>query len=338
MKKLNKICLRTKIEAIVAVSILLILVVASASSITRTISNSGDNVVTFIRNSKGNCWEATGSNIQVAINDLDGQGGTVWVPGGTTYTITNTIMIRRNIVLEAYSATLLVTANVNAIQMRPYSKLIGCIIDTSGYGRDYDKSAIYLDGVDQFNTWKTVTVYDVQIKSSTMGWDYANNGSGIHIDCVSDESLKNCYSAHFQNMWIMNFKYGIYLESGKAGDVEGGACCGNIFDTITFHNCKYAIYLSKLSGSTGTDGNIFSNYMIQPYAAWKVEDVHIEGDYNIFYGFVFDANGVLYHLMSNANHNRIIEGGAMTIQSSQYEDEGAYNAVMTRTLKGFNII
>jgi len=334
---MKKVRLRTKFEVIGTIFLLIILTVASVISITRTISNTQDNVVTFIRNSKGNYWDATSSNIQVAINDLSSQGGTVWLPA-STYTITNTIEIKPNVALEAYGAKLVVNANVNAIQMRPYSKLVGGVIDTSGYGVNYNKAAIYLDGADQFNTFKTVTVHDVQIKGSPSGWDYANAGSGIRINCISDTTIKNCYSAHFHNIWIMNFKYGVYLESGKSGSAAGGACCGNIFDVFTFHNCKYAIYLSKLAGSTGTDGNIFSNYMIQPYASWKIEDVHIEGDYNIFYGFVFDADGVIYHLLSNANNNRIIEGGAMTIESSQYVDDGTNNAVMTNSLKGFNII
>lgn len=81
---MRKLKIRTKIESGIIISILIILIVSfSGSSLTRIISDDSDNVVTFIRNSKGNLWEATGSNIQKAIWDLNStNGGTVWLPSG----------------------------------------------------------------------------------------------------------------------------------------------------------------------------------------------------------------------------------------------------------------
>ena len=67
---MKKITLRTKIEATL-VLLLLVSIVAAASviSVTRMISDSHDDVDTYIRNSNGNYWECTEANIQAAIDD-----------------------------------------------------------------------------------------------------------------------------------------------------------------------------------------------------------------------------------------------------------------------------
>ena len=77
---------RTKIETIFAVFIMISLLALSVPAPTRTISDTGDDVTTFIRNSNGNYWTATAANLQTAIDDLS-NGGTIWLPGNTTFDI-----------------------------------------------------------------------------------------------------------------------------------------------------------------------------------------------------------------------------------------------------------
>ena len=81
-----KLRIQTKIEVLVGISIILLTLVISVASISRTITSDSDNIDTFIRNSNGNYWEATGANIQAAIDDLS-LGGTVWLPGNITFLI-----------------------------------------------------------------------------------------------------------------------------------------------------------------------------------------------------------------------------------------------------------
>jgi len=80
---MNKISFRTKIEAVFAVTLLLLISVSSVHSVTRIISSTEDTVATYIRNSNGKYWEATGDNIQAAIDDLGSDGGVVWLPNAT---------------------------------------------------------------------------------------------------------------------------------------------------------------------------------------------------------------------------------------------------------------
>ena len=58
----------------------------------------------FIRNSDGNCWEATSANIQVAIDDLI-YGGTVFLPSDITFNIVNDIGLRSNVCLKGNGVT-----------------------------------------------------------------------------------------------------------------------------------------------------------------------------------------------------------------------------------------
>ena len=98
---MQKIKLRTKIEIISALTLIVIIVAVSATALTRTITDNSDDIDTFIRNSNGKYWEATGSNIQSAINDLGVNGGTIWLPSGKI-DLTSRITLSNNINLIKY--------------------------------------------------------------------------------------------------------------------------------------------------------------------------------------------------------------------------------------------
>ena len=74
---------RTKAEVILVAFLLIGITTVSVMSVTRTITDSSDTVYTYIRNSNGNYWAATGANINTSINDLGVDGGTVEIPDGT---------------------------------------------------------------------------------------------------------------------------------------------------------------------------------------------------------------------------------------------------------------
>lgn len=100
---------RTKIEAIVAVSILIMVSIGSVFAVTRTITSSGDSFDTFIRNSKGNYWTMGFTGLQAAIYDLNTTGGEVRIPKGTI-TTTSAIQITHN------NITLIGTGNASIIK------------------------------------------------------------------------------------------------------------------------------------------------------------------------------------------------------------------------------
>lgn len=97
-RNMQKIKLRTKVEVIGAIIFVAMLVAVSAAAVTRTITDSTDNSYTFIRNSNGKYWEATGANLQTAIDDLT-TGGTVYVPAGTI-NVTSQVLIKNKVWLK----------------------------------------------------------------------------------------------------------------------------------------------------------------------------------------------------------------------------------------------
>lgn len=265
-------------------------------------------LITQIYNSKGNFWEPLGDNIQSAIDDLGNMEGFVYLPA-VPLDVNTTVDIKDGVTLVMYGSRVSPSVDVNVFQLRKNSRLIGGTIDVYkhlGYG--FSKAAVYIDGVDEINSFQSVMVKNIRLQGSDQGWTGVNNGSGVFIDCIATGNQKNCYSAHIQNVWIGNFRYGIRLSASGAGFANG-----NIINSATLHNCKYHIYLSKVGGS-GTDVNIFSNYMIQPFKAITDECIHVEGIGNLFYGVIFDATQCNYpiHILPNANATRIIDiiGGA----------------------------
>jgi len=83
----------------------------SGNSLTRTISDSQDTIEILIKNSDGNYWDVSGANLQLAIWDLNGTGGTVWLPSGTI-SITTVINMISNVTLIGNGyPTLLYLAN-----------------------------------------------------------------------------------------------------------------------------------------------------------------------------------------------------------------------------------
>jgi hypothetical protein len=88
---MNGIRLRTKIEVVSVLFFLILLAIVSVTSVTRTITDSGDTIETMIRNTKGNIWDPTSENLQAAINDMGSQGGTIWI--GSDLTLSSEINI-----------------------------------------------------------------------------------------------------------------------------------------------------------------------------------------------------------------------------------------------------
>jgi len=99
-------------------------------SVTRSISTVQDNEESLIRNSNGNYWEATGNNIQLAINDA-GSKGIVWLPGGTTLIASSTVVLGQNALLDMGGARIVPSGNFNVIELRSGSMLSDGVIDVS---------------------------------------------------------------------------------------------------------------------------------------------------------------------------------------------------------------
>jgi len=108
---MNKIKLRTKIEIIFVVLLLVGIYITSVLSVTRTITSLGDDVVTFIRNSNGKYWTVSDTNLELALEDI-GTDGHIWV--GSDYTAASTVNLsgHDNVILDFEGHTVTMNADV----------------------------------------------------------------------------------------------------------------------------------------------------------------------------------------------------------------------------------
>lgn len=282
---MHKLRLRTKIEVIVTIFFFTILFVVAATSITRTISNTHDDIDTFIRNSNGNYWEITGSNIQAAIDDLgitaeyQGYGGThgyVWLPGNTSITVSSEIDIKDHVTLDMQGCELVYNSNVDAIRLRRGSSIQNGIINVSEVN-NYDKSCIhyncnYASNIINFRNHQPF-VYNMKFVSDEF------RGTAIYLNTSNDyDYTSSIDSTVYDGIQIDGFEYGIHINHSKDNS-DNSYINGNRFTNLVLSNCKYPItvynYDEEASGNCFINVNIYCNSGTE-YIIWN------NGYYNFF--------------------------------------------------------
>jgi len=180
---MKTIRLRTKIEVAFALLLLISVSVASVISLTRTISDSHDDIDTYIRNSNGNYWEATGSNLQLAINDIGNDGGTVWV--GSDVTLSSEITIHNNdhLILDFQGKQVTLDDDISFINVTAtkYTTIRDAkVLITSGHTESIIKlyNAPYAQWADRIR-YNTIENIQIANPSSTYK-DY----TGIHLSLI----------------------------------------------------------------------------------------------------------------------------------------------------------
>lgn len=172
--------IKTKFNAVIAIVLVaLIILVPLAVSLTRTISDTGDTADTYIRNSKGNYWTATGANIQTAIWDLNASGGTVWIPSGTI----------------SLSSHLILNNHIDLVGAGVYSTILN-LTSNDAYGN------IYASGK-----------HNVSVRDMTINGNRNNviGSNAIDFRAMTDFTLQNLYCHSFDGNGIR-----IASESGDA--------------------------------------------------------------------------------------------------------------------------
>ncbi|MCD4740431.1 hypothetical protein K8R43_04560 [archaeon] len=228
----------TVILAVTLLSVYLI------GSVTRVISASTDNKDTLIRNSKGNYWELDGDNIQVAIDDLGEDRGTVWVGGETT--ISSPILLKNNIMV------------------------------------DFQYHKVYLDGDISFvraQTCSHATVKNARVKITD-----GHTASIIHLylapgagwpDRVRYNTFENIYINN-PSSWIEGVGYSKHDHVGIHLENNGGTnFLYNTFKDIQMHGVKTGIYLEQPVCSGWGNGNQFENIWIDQFETMIWFDVAI---------------------------------------------------------------
>jgi hypothetical protein len=263
---MHKLFLRTKIEVFIVIAFLILLTISSVISISRTITDTHDDIDLFIRNSKGNYWDANGNNIQDAIDDLGisapyahgygGEHGYVWLPGNTTLSISSTLDIDQFVTLDMQGSVIEPTGDFDAVLMHRGSQIRNGCIDVSGVS-NYDSATILFDATEGIGIWDTPPVITNMRLTSDNG-----NGIALYLHIKgSDTGYISCLWAY--NIMMENFEYGIFLDRTSSASGGNAYLNGNVFTDIIITHCTYPIKLYTSLGSGGdVTGNMFENIKV----------------------------------------------------------------------------
>ncbi|MCK4634448.1 MAG: hypothetical protein KAT37_01100 [Candidatus Aenigmarchaeota archaeon] len=283
--------LRINIKVGLVTLFFIIIAVPLALSITRTISDTHDDIDTFIVNSNGNIWEDNGSNIQAAINDLNpelpagyaGYGGThgyVWLPGNKTFIIDSTLTIERRVTLDMRGSTIVPSGDFDVIEMRKASQLRNGIINVSSVN-DFDHATITFRATDGIGIKDQLTIVsDIELISDGL------RGKGIYL--LTEGSDTQYIVALFHDIKTREFEYGIFINHTGTGDAYIN---GNMFSNVFGYGDKYFITLYEEQQEVS--GNYFQNVQCNctsdtEYIIWN------NGQGNVFDNVVaynWDNNG-----------------------------------------------
>ena len=234
---------RTKLEIFGAIFIVILLVAISVMAGTRVITDSSDNIETFIQCSSGNYYLAIGDNIATAIND----GEVVRLPPGN-FTISSTIYLKNDTqLIGCGNATILYLAdNVNASVLRANSMHNIVVRDLLIDGNMNNNCNGYSGGI-LFRGCKEVIVERVtciNIYSNAISTDQDASGDKSEniivekcfINTINgDAGIRMYLSQNFSVALnhISNSYYGIIISMSDYGTVIGNVITdGNGADNI----------------------------------------------------------------------------------------------------------
>ena len=269
-----------KIEILAAFAVLLLLSAGSTVSITRTITSTNDNIYTFIRNSNGNYWAATTDNIQVAINDLDNQSGTVWLPGCKTFWIRKTIIIWRNITLDMLGAEFKIgnDDDITMVELKDGSGIKNGVLDASGHITWHvtnstfaaPNACILLDASSYINS---AFIENMNLYSISAGYEEADYyddshmgaGYGIYFHASNINSKQLIANVVVERVFLHAFEIGIYLhnERNPGSGEEGAFIRDNTFKFTQMNAVSYGINLSINSDALPDVSDVCNNHFNQ---------------------------------------------------------------------------
>ena len=277
---------RTKFEAFGAICVVILLIAISVMAGTRIISDSSDNIKTFITNSNGGVWPAdAGTNIQLAIWDLNGTGGEVIIPSGT-FDLTST-NIKRAIEISG-NISLIGQGNSTILNL------------TSATGASSDIIRIQGDNV---------LISNLQIDGNK-DTNQVKYWRGIRaIDGVSNVTVRSCYIHDIQHSAIEAAKNtsnilveGCFLSDCNTTSYPGGILFAG-HDSIARNNFikdTYAcgIIFSGTSSSYPAYNNIADGNIITGSVACGV---YMEGsgyshNCTIVNNIIYDINSTAYEV------------------------------------------
>jgi len=313
-----KLKLRTKIEIFSAILFLLILGAISVASLSRTITDSGDTAYTYVRNSNGKYWDATGTNLQTAINDLGGAGGTVWI--GHDITLTTALDLNSYTVLDFEGHKVTLGADISFINLSG-GNLYNTIRDvrvavSNGHTKPIIGLYLPIEGLwanrIEYNTFENINIINPYGRSN-------NNWIGIELNInvngYNPSNMCRIFRNTFRTITISFCNIGILLRSNYATDAY---TTGNYFDNIDIDDFETGVEFRPNAGGAWSGGtNYFNDVKLQATSQSKDGFKNIGGSNRFTNCFVWDWYAAL-----SPNHEWSISNrAAYTYIATDYLNE-----------------
>jgi hypothetical protein len=262
---MGKISIKTKIETTILLIIVISMSVASVVSVTRTISNTHDDFDTFIHNTKGNYWEATGENLQNAVWDLnDTSGGTVYV--GSDVTLSSPLRFGgpdgaiTDIIVDFQKNTVFLDGDISFVEVTAtrYCTVKNVhVMLTNGHTASIIKLYHMVGGVGGCS-WEGRVRYNnfenIQIENPNPS--NTHYYTGIHL-LIRDPS--SIYFNTFKNIQMRACNIGIHLEWDNPTD-NCGSGNGNYFEHIWIDQYVTMVWFDVPPNAVhGFNNNVFND-------------------------------------------------------------------------------
>ena len=255
----------------------------------------------MITNSKGNSWTATGANLRTAYYDLNGTGGTVYVPPGTFYMVKQILLTNKTCIQGSGMGVTIIkigsgfSAGVNDL----------FLARVSGGATDSFNNITIRDLTINGNGTTTGLLYNVGIKDFVFqNIEMTNSaGNGIAVNKGSGAKrglITNCRAIGFTSATLQPFDL-TNLENSVISNciVTVSGIWG--FDFHCLKNCTISniqvhkgAYGVKFFGDTGEWGgnNTVSNVVIEGCTGASGSSMWITREYNSSFSNINIRGGV----------------------------------------------
>lgn len=300
-----------------------------ANSVTQVITSDSNNNVTFITNSNGGLWEATGSNIQLAINDCDNvTGSKVTLAPGVTYTTSSSIDTWYNMTLDLNGGTIAPNGDFNVTNVYISSKLMNGRIDTSGVGGYSSNAVVIVPALGSGGgepTWR-FSYASCEVSTGIYNLDLISTGqNGVGVNMSISGGNSHIYFVDASNVYTKQFNIGFYL-----GCTTGGGLNGNKFSDLYSWDEKYGIFIND-GGTSEISGNSFVDCQFQPYDSTNIYAIYINGgNGNIFSNVVvwdWGSKGDSSYCINIASGNGNVIYSSQGVTTSTVNDGGIDTAI-----------
>lgn len=245
----------------------------------RIITNNSDNVITMIRNTKGNIWESDGYNLQLAIDDLDDKNsGSVYI--GNNIEVSSTIIIDEDFIsLDFQGNSVTLTSDVEFIRLTngvDYCSVENVVVYLpESYSSDVFKLYIPGGSSDWSKKIRYCTFKNIVIINTGSG----KNWTGLH-QYIGGASIM------LENSFI-NWKIIGGCENGLLFNcpTSSGWCNGALYKDIYVEDFETLVNFENVADSgRGWNQNVFEN--VKGVASERTKDgfKNINGAQNHFCG------------------------------------------------------